>query len=134
MPSEFEPRFDLWDYFPIFVYLIFILAFLVGTMIAAHIIGPRRKTPVKLMPYESGMDPVGDARQHFDVRYYLIAISFLVFDVELLFLYPWATVAYQEGGLPLVIQGPVFWGVLVFLALLMVAYVYDWRKGVFRWR
>jgi NADH:ubiquinone oxidoreductase subunit 3 (subunit A) len=87
------------------------------------------------MPYESGMDPIGDARQHFDVKFYLIAILFLVFDVELFFLYPWAVVAYRkEGGLPNEFSGPVFWEVLVFLATLAVAYVYAWRKGVFRWR
>jgi len=86
------------------------------------------------MPYESGMDPIGTAHQRFDIKFYLVAIMFLVFDVELLFLYPWAVTAYQEGGLPATLRGPVFWTVLVFIALLLVAYVYDWRKGVFRWR
>jgi NADH:ubiquinone oxidoreductase subunit 3 (subunit A) len=92
---------------------------------------------VKLMPYESGMDPIGDARQRFDVKFYLIAILFLVFDVELLFLYPWAVAAYQERPAPLLppgLQSLVFWEVLVFLATLVVAYVYAWRRGVFRWR
>ncbi len=86
------------------------------------------------MPYESGMDPIGDARQRFDVKFYLVAIMFLVFDVELLFLYPWAVVAYRDGGPFGVLQGPVFWCVLTFIVLLFVAYVYDWKKGVFRWR
>ena len=129
-----QPAFDLADYFPIFLYLALIVLFAATTLVLAHTIGPRRNTPVKLMPYESGMDPVGDARQRFDVKFYLLAIMFLVFDVELLFLYPWAVVAYQEGGLPEFMRGPVFWGVLVFIVLLLVAYVYDWRKGVFRWR
>jgi NADH-quinone oxidoreductase subunit A len=129
-----QPSFSLADYFPIFLYLLAILGFVAISLIMAHTIGPKRNTPVKLMPYESGMDPVGDARQRFDVKFYLLAIMFLVFDVELLFLYPWAVVAYQEGGLPQLLQGPVFWGVLVFILLLLVAYVYDWRKGVFRWR
>lgn len=126
--------FDLADYFPIFLYLAAILAFAGVSLILAHTIGPRKDTRVKLMPYESGMDPIGDARQRFDVKFYLVAIMFLVFDVELLFLYPWAVVAYAQGGIPAVLRGPVFWGVLVFIALLMVAYIYDWRKGVFRWR
>lgn len=128
------PPFELADYFPIFLYLLAILGFVAVSLILAHTVGPNRKTAVKLMPYESGMDPVGDARQRFDVKFYLLAIMFLVFDVELLFLYPWAVVAYQEGGLHELLQGPVFWGVLVFILLLLVAYVYDWRRGVFRWR
>src|SRR4029077_16111721 len=102
-----EPAFDLAAYFPIFLYLAAILGFAGVTLIMAHTIGPRRDTPVKMMPYESGMDPVGDARQRFDVKFYLLAIMFLVFDVELLFLYPWAVVAYQEGGLPALLSGPV---------------------------
>ena len=126
--------FNLATYYPIFLYLLVILGFVVVTMIGSHTIGPRRDSAVKRMPYESGMDPIGDARQRFDVKFYLVAIMFLVFDVELLFLYPWATVAYQEGGYPPVLKGPVFWSVLTFLALLFVAYVYDWRKGVFKWR
>ncbi len=133
MPTDLEPPFELASYFPIVLYLAIILGLVVVILILAHTIGPKKRTPVKMMPYESGMDPVGDARQRFDVKFYLIAISFLVFDVELLFLYPWAVVAYQEGGLPEALRQPVFWGVLVFLALLAVAYVYDWRKGVFRW-
>lgn len=129
--------FSLSTYYPIFLYLIAILAFAIVTLIAAHLIGPNKKTAVKLMPYESGMDPIGDARQRFDVKFYLIAILFLVFDVELLFLYPWAVAAYRQGDLALIdrtLQGPIFWEVLVFLATLALGYVYAWRKGVFNWR
>lgn len=128
------PPFDLATYYPIFIYLVVLIGFAVTTLIASHIIGPHRRSAVKDMPYESGMDPIGDARQHFDVKFYLVAIMFLVFDVELLFLFPWAVIAYQDGGLPAALKGPVFWSVLVFLVLLLVAYLYDWRKGVFRWR
>jgi NADH-quinone oxidoreductase subunit A len=127
--------FDLSTYYPIFLYLVIVLGFAVATLLMAHLLGPKKKTPVKLMPYESGMDPIGDARQRFDVRFYLVAILFLVFDVELLFLYPWAA-TYQEAG-PLLgdgFGGVVFWEVLVFLATVVVAYVYAWRRGVFRWR
>jgi NADH:ubiquinone oxidoreductase subunit 3 (subunit A) len=127
--------FDLQTYYPIFLYFIVIAGFALTVLVATHLIGPRRKTPVKEMIYESGMDPVGDARQRFDVKFYLIAILFLVFDVELLFLYPWAA-TYQEEGwlLPESMGGVVFWEVLVFLATVVVAYVYAWRRGVFRWR
>jgi NADH-quinone oxidoreductase subunit A len=127
--------FDLATYYPIFIYLIVVVLFAAGALIAAHLIGPKRDTAVKLMPYESGMDPVGDARQRFDVRFYLIAILFLVFDVELLFLYPWAVVAYrQEPLLPAELRRIVFWEIIVFIATLLVAYIYAWRKGVFQWR
>jgi NADH-quinone oxidoreductase subunit A len=129
--------FTLSTYYPIFIYLGVIIAFAAGAMVTSHLLGPRKITPVKQMPYESGMDPIGDARQRFDVKFYLIAILFLVFDVELLFLYPWAVVAYR-GGADAAWRaefGPlVFAEVLVFLASLAVAYVYAWRKGVFQWR
>src|SRR5262249_28200700 len=127
-------EFQLATYLPIFLYLAAILGMVASMLILAHTIGPARRTAVKEMPYESGMDPIGDARQRFDVKFYLIAILFLVFDVELLFLYPWATVAYEDGGLPALIRGPVFVTMLVFVATLAVAYVYAWRKGVFKWR
>lgn len=130
-----QPAFDLATYYPIFLYLVLILAFVAATLIAAHSIGPKRRTRVKLMPYESGMDPIGDARMKFDVKFYLIAILFLVFDVELLFLYPWAVTAYRQPALlPTGLSRIVFWEVLVFLATLVVGYVYAWRKGIFRWR
>jgi NADH-quinone oxidoreductase subunit A len=127
--------FTLGTYFPIILYLIVVLGFAVTTLVLSHYVGPlKRPTDVKLMPYESGMDPIGDARQRVDVKFYLIAILFLVFDVELLFLYPWAA-AYQEGT----ITSPefrtfVFVEVLAFLATVVVAYLYAWRRGVFQWR
>lgn len=137
-----EAAFSLADYYPVFLFLALLVAFVLGTLFASqlfHLLGlkPYRPTPVKLMPYESGMDPVGNARMQFDVKFYLIAILFLVFDVELLFLYPWAVIAYSDGA------GPgwreafgriVFWEVIVFIASLGVGYVYAWRKGVFKWR
>jgi NADH:ubiquinone oxidoreductase subunit 3 (subunit A) len=136
-PTSVEPAFDLGTYYPIFIYLTIIVLFAAGSIVASAVVGPRKRTAVKLMPYESGMDPIGDARQQFDIKFYLIAILFLVFDVELLFLYPWAVVAYRDGvdAAWRTEFGPlVFAVVLVFLALLAVAYVYDWLKGVFQWR
>lgn len=122
-------------YYPIFIYLVAVVGFAATTLLLAHWIAPRRKTAVKDMPYESGMDPIGDARQHFDVKFYLVAILFLVFDVELLFLYPWAVSAYNdEGGVPVDWRNPAFIFMLAFIATLVIAYVYAWRKGVFRWR
>ena len=127
--------FELSTYYPVLVFVVLILGLVGSILVAAHVIGPRRKTPVKEMPYESGMDPIGTTRQRFDVKFYLIAILFLVFDVELLFLYPWAVAAYHHPAeIPEEFQGIVFWEVVIFLATLVVAYVYAWRKGVFQWR
>ena len=131
--------FNLSTYYPIFIFLVVVIAVSLGALAAAHTIGPKRHTPVKDMPYESGMDPIGDARQRFDIKFYLVAIMFLVFDVELLFLYPWAVVAYEkdaarERTLPVALQTPVFVCVLTLILLLLIAYIYDWKKGVFRWR
>src|SRR3954463_10648324 len=122
MPAE--PAFELSTYYPIFIFLAILILTCIAILILAHTIGPQKKTRVKQMTYESGMDPIGDAHQRFDVKFYLIAIMFLVFDVELLFLYPWAVVAYQDGGIPTVLRGPVFWSVLTFIVLLLIAYIY----------
>jgi NADH-quinone oxidoreductase subunit A len=137
-----EVPFDLTVYYPLFLFLAVILGLALIILFLAHTIGPRRPTAVKLMPYESGMDPIGSTRQHFDVKFYLTAILFLVFDVELLFLYPWAVIAYRDQAvagefqraLPQELRPAVFWEVLIFLATLALAYVYAWRKGVFQWR
>ena len=120
---------------PLFVYALVLLGFVVTNLVIARVGGPqRKKSAVKQMPYESGMDPVGDARQPFDVKFYLVAILFLVFDVELLFLYPWAVSAYSEGGIPVGLRDTVFVLMLSFISTLVIAYIYAWRKGVFRWR
>jgi NADH-quinone oxidoreductase subunit A len=123
---------------PLLVYVVVLVGFVLTNLVLAQVAGPRKKTTVKEMPYESGMDPVGDARQPFDVKFYLVAILFLVFDVELLFLYPWAVSAYAgseaDPGIPAELRGTVFIVMLVFMATLVIAYFYAWRKGVFRWR
>ena len=120
---------------PLLVYVVVLLGFVITNLILARVAGPQKKTAVKQMPYESGMDPVGDARQPFDVKFYLVAILFLVFDVELLFLYPWAderlrrTAAFRSScGVPCLSS------CLSFMSTLVIAYIYAWRKGVFRWR
>jgi NADH:ubiquinone oxidoreductase subunit 3 (subunit A) len=132
-----EPAFDLTLYAPILIYLAVCIAIPIGAIVLSHLLGPRKNTAVKLMPYESGVDPIGSAQHKFDIKFYMIAILFLVFDVELLFLYPWAVIAYREGGdltWKPVFGGIVFIEMLVFIATLAVAYLYAWRKGVFRWR
>ena len=136
-PTGLEPAFDLGTYYPIFIYLALVVAFAAGSIVASYVVGPSKRTAVKLMPYESGMDPIGDARQQYDVKFYLIAILFLVFDVELLFLYPWAVIAYRDGVDAVWREHfgtIVFVEALAFIASLAIAYVYAWRKGVFQWR
>ncbi len=83
------------EYTPVFIFLVMAIGIGASMLIASAMLGPRKTTSVKQMPYESGMDPIGDARQRFDVRYYLVAIVFLLFDVELLFLYPWAVAQWS---------------------------------------
>ena len=129
--------FDLTTYYPLFLYLGVCIIIPIGALVGSHLFSPRKDTDIKLMPYESGMDPIGEAQHKFDVKFYLIAILFLVFDVELLFLYPWAVVAYgpdADPGWRPVFGRVVFFEMLVFIATLAVAYVYAWRKGVFKWR
>ena len=138
-PAGLEPAFDLSAYYPVLIYAVVVAVFALGTIAATHLFPfkPRKLTKVKQMPYESGMDPVGSARMQFDVKFYLIAILFLVFDVELLFLYPWAVIAYGEGGDQLwrqVFGTTVFVEILVFIATVVIAYVYAWKKKVFQWR
>jgi NADH-quinone oxidoreductase subunit A len=124
------------QFYPVLIYAVVLVGFVATNLLLAQFAGPRKRTTVKQMPYESGMDPVGDARQPFDVKFYIVAILFLVFDVELLFLYPWATSAYisADTGIPHSLRGTVFAVMLVFMATLVIAYIYAWRKGVFRWR
>lgn len=99
----------------------------------ASLLGPRRASAVKRMPYESGMDPIHDTRRRFDVRFYLVAIAFLIFDVELLFLYPWAVSQRHFQGDPATLH-LIFAEVMLFIGLLAAGFVYAWKKGVFRWR
>ncbi len=129
------------EFTPVFLLVIVAAGIAASMIIASAVFAPHKVTRVKQMPYESGMDPIGDARQRFDVRFYLVAIVFLLFDVELLFLYPWAVAqwsgAMAEGatvGIPAVFRGLVFWEMMAFIAILASAFAYAWRKGAFEWR
>ena len=90
------------------------------------LLGPKNPTPEKLAPYECGMPAVGDARERQSVKFYLVAMIFLLFDIEIAFLYPWA-IAFRELG------KPGFWQIVAFFALLVTGYIYVWRKGAFDW-
>ena len=157
---------------PVFLFIICVLGLAIGLMVVSGLLNPGRPNRVTRMPYESGMDPIHDTRRRFDVRFHLLAIAFLIFDVELLFLYPWAVAlrpaAEQQGireqqmvenidtpgslipnpqspippsGIDAAVSAGlvesrhlVFGGAMTFLLLLTLGFVYDWRKGVFRWR
>ena len=129
------------EFTPVFLLLLVAIGIAASMIVASDLFAPKRVTKVKQMPYESGMDPFGDARQRFDVRFYLVAIVFLLFDVELLFLYPWAVAQWSAGlspdggaGIPADFRGWVFWEIMVFILILAAAFAYAWRKGVFEWR
>jgi NADH-quinone oxidoreductase subunit A len=127
---------------PAFICAALALAIATGMWLVGVLIGPRRGGAVKQMPYESGMDPIHDARRRFDVRFHVVAIVFLIFDVEVLFIYPWAVASHHPtAGIDQAVaagwvsgRGVVFGGVLLFLALVVAGLVYEWRKGVLRWR
>jgi len=127
--------------------LLFVIAagFAAFNVLLSTILGPKRVGKTKEMPYESGVNPVGDTHQRFNVRFYLVAMIFLVFDVEVLFLIPWLTIfpARVFNGLKLdnatlypasaITYGTLFVSVLVFAAIILVAYLYAWGKGVLKW-
>lgn len=106
------------------------IIFGVGNIILSRIVGPEREGPSKGTAYESGMNPIGTARRRFNVRFYIVAMTFLVFDVEIVFLYPWATVFPNlSDGDPLRLQ--FLARMLFFILTSILAYLYAWRKGVF---
>ena len=128
-------------FLPILLFVAASTALAAGLLVVGGLIGPSRAGKVKEMPYESGMDPIHDTRRRFDVRFHLVAIAFLVFDVELLFLYPWAVASRNPEGIDAAVsaglvasRGLVFAEVMVFILLLALGFVYAWRKGVFQWR
>lgn len=126
---------------PIFLFCAIAAGIAIGMLVVASVLGPKRTGQVKEMPYESGMDPSHDTRRRFDVRFHLVAIAFLLFDVELLFIYPWAVASRNPHGIDAAVQqqwissrGLVFAGVGFFMALIAAGLVYEWRRGVLKWR
>ncbi len=114
------------NYFPVLVFLI--VGVLTGLVPLAFgwLLGPRRPDPEKLSPYECGFEAFEDARMKFDVRYYLVAILFIIFDLEIAFLFPWAVTLDKIG-----MAG--FIAMVVFLTILVVGFVYEWKKGALEW-
>ena len=113
-------------YFPILLFIFIALAFGVVTLVLSHLVQPKYPEPEKLSTYECGSEPFSDARMPFPVRYYIFAMLFVIFDIEVIFLYPWAVVFKKIGVIGLV-------EMMIFIGLFVVAYVYAWRKGALEW-
>ena len=113
-------------YLPLLLLFGVALATGLGMVVASHILNPRRPTPQKEMPYESGMIPLGDTRARFSVKFYMVAISFIVFDLETIFLVPWAVQMRELGW------GP-FIAMTMFVVVLAVGLLYEWKKGGLEW-
>ena len=132
MPSAVSPalRIMLENYFPILMFMLVGLAVGLGPVIlgsgVSRLLGVHRPNSEKLSPYECGFEAFEDARMKFDVRYYLIAILFILFDLEIAFLFPWAIVLQEIGVFGLV-------AMLLFLAILVVGFIYEWMKGALEW-
>src|ERR1700750_2232186 len=132
---------------PIFLFIVIATLQTVAMLAMGQLFGPARSTAVKEMPYESGMDPIHDTRRRFDIRFHLVAIAFLLFDVELLILYPWAVASRAVDAAPMIVDDTgktlltvgdavgydrmlVFGGAMFFTLLVILGLVYEWRKGV----
>lgn len=118
-------------YVPILIVFIFVAGFAVTNIVLSHVVGRRRDTRAKLMPYECGMDPVGSAHQRFSVKFYLVAMLFILFDIEAIFLLPWAVVF--KDLIKIYSRSFVFFEMMIFVAVLLVGYIYVWKKGLFEW-
>jgi NADH-quinone oxidoreductase subunit A len=114
------------QYFPVLLFIIVGIGIGLVLLGLGSVVAPDRPDPEKLSPYECGFEAFEDARMKFDVRYYLIAILFILFDLEIAFLFPWAVVLPEIG-----IFG--FWSMMIFLGILIIGFVYEWKKGALEW-
>jgi NADH-quinone oxidoreductase subunit A len=130
MSSEMITASMLENYFPILLFLAVGLAVgvlpVVGTKVLSMLLGHDKPDSEKLSPYECGFEAFEDARMKFDVRYYLVAILFILFDLEIAFLFPWAIVLQEIGWFG-------FWAMMAFLGILVMGFIYEWKKGALDW-
>ena len=130
MPSQpMLPQFTLQPYVPLVILTVFVIANAVLMLGASHWLSVYRRTPTKIAPYESGMPVLGTARERFSVKFYLVAMLFIVFDVETVFMIPWAVAFRQLAGM----AGLLIIEMFVFIAILAVGYVYIWKRGALQW-
>ncbi len=121
-----ETTVNLENYLPILLFILVGIGVGILPQVLGRVLGPHKPDPAKLSPYECGFEAFEDARMKFDVRYYLVAILFILFDLEVAFLVPWA-VAMREIGMV------GFWAMMVFLGILVIGLVYEWKKGALNW-
>jgi NADH-quinone oxidoreductase subunit A len=114
------------EYLPIFIFFVVAVGFALVTLFLSAILGKRKITPQKMIAYECGMDPIGEARKRFSVKFYIIAVLFIIFDIEAVFLYPWAVIFREIKIFGLMEMA-------VFIAILLVGFVYVWKKGALEW-
>ncbi len=130
-------EFRLLDYAPIGIMFIVAFGFAVSQILVGQLIGPRKRTATKLMPYECGKDPVGSARDRFSIKFYMVAVAFLLFDIEILFVIPFAVAFKSLLGLENqtgILYGTIaFATMFFFLTTVIVGLFYEWRKGAFEW-
>jgi NADH-quinone oxidoreductase subunit A len=122
MPGAYIPS----EYLPVLIFIIIATLFGLGALLIGTIFRPKKPYPAKLMPYESGVNPVGEPRYRFSIRFYVIAMLFVVFDVEAVFIYPWAVV-FDKIGIYAFIE------MVIFIGILLVGYIYAWDKEAFQW-
>lgn len=114
------------NYIPVLILAVVVILLAVGLLILSYLLGPRRPSRIKLAAYECGMEPTGDARKRFSVKFYLVAMVFILFDVEVIFLYPWAVIFHE-------LRMFGFVEMLLFVGLVFPGFIYLWRKGIFDW-
>jgi NADH-quinone oxidoreductase subunit A len=114
------------DYLPVLIYMVIAVGLVGVIVLLSEFLGKKTHSPTKDMAYECGMDPIGDARHRYSVRFYVIAMFFIVFDIEAIFLYPWAVVFKPLGWFG-------FWEMMVFIGILVVGLAYVWGKGALEW-
>ena len=130
-------EYNVFDYVPIAIMFIVAAGFGVSQLLVTQLIGPRKRTATKLMPYECGKDPIGSARDKYSIKFYTVAVIFLLFDIEVLFMIPFA-VAFKsllaEANVTGIMYGTIaLVEIIVFIATLVVGYIYVWKKGIFDW-
>jgi NADH-quinone oxidoreductase subunit A len=130
-------EYNVFDYVPIAIMFIVAAGFGVSQLLVTQLIGPRKRTATKLMPYECGKDPIGSARDKYSIKFYTVAVIFLLFDIEVLFMIPFA-VAFKsllaEENVTGIMYGTIaLVEIIVFIATLVVGYIYVWKKGIFDW-